>query len=151
VPNHNEVLAALDALWNHRDVRTRYDGQDYSTISKVSQLFGKSPRRPDKDMAAAKLAFEKMYYKSMYEALEQADKIRAHKTLNEIYPVNANVIGLGNGKYAVEIFINRSSPELIDGFDSHSAAANWVTKNADAYVEKKGAPVGTKVVRVWQN
>jgi hypothetical protein len=99
-------------------------------------------------MKAAKLAFESHYFKAMYQALEQAEKIRANKTLSEIYPVNADVIGLGNQKYAVEIFINRTSSELIEGFDSHPAAANWITKNADAYAEKKGAPVGTKVVKV---
>jgi hypothetical protein len=104
------------------------------------------------------------------EGLEQAEKIRAGLAdyekergvtdedrawwdtadliLSEIYPVNARRIVLDTGKVAVEIYIERGRPDLVEGFSDYIEADRWIRDKADAYAVANGAPAGTKVIKI---
>jgi hypothetical protein len=79
-------------------------------------------------------------------ALEQAATIRKErKKAIDIYPVNANVVNLGSGKWAAELYMGAAGTDLVEGFNNPFEASAWIKQKAQAYMEQKGVPKGTKI------
>jgi hypothetical protein len=119
--------AVLEGLQQAQKVRDRFQ-----------QLHGRSWDQIEDEVGV----FEDDEWYSLRESLDQ---IAA-----EIYPVNATIVRLKGAErnFGVELYIKRFGPHLIEGFDSYESADQWIRGNADAYAVSKGAPAGTKVVKL---
>jgi hypothetical protein len=87
VPTHDEVFDVLDVLWNTKALRSEYrelalqQAWQESPIPKVARYFGILPVRPS--TAMAKRQFEETLFSAVYKGLEQVEKMRRGKTLDE--------------------------------------------------------------------
>jgi hypothetical protein len=156
-PDPDEVQAVLDVLFNSRRIRVEYELQmrvlakRYSP-PKINPFSRKLPKRLH--VLHAKHEFEREFRDIVRVALEQVKEVRKGKKAIDIFPVSANVVFMERphgGPAAVEIFMGTAGFELVEGFGSYVEACNWIKNEAQAYVEKKGLPRGTKVFHVGES
>jgi hypothetical protein len=148
-----EVLAALDILWNCKSIRSDYElrvlesRRQSAGIPKVASYFGKLRERPS--MLEAKQYFEREFYEATEEALNQAERVRKGSSAEAAFKPNAKVFFAGSGKYGVEIFLKRDvSPLVVNGFGGHNEAVRWLRDKGAAYAETHGAPAGIRLIEL---
>jgi hypothetical protein len=59
-------------------------------------------------------------------------------------------VSLGAGKWAVELYMGAAGTDLVEGFNSPYEADGWIRQKAQAYMEQKGVPKGTKILKVGE-
>jgi hypothetical protein len=154
MPKDDEVQAVLDVLFNHKTLRWEYElhmWHEAKTFQKNNPepwdfLLRKTPERMF--VMWAKYRFDEDFKDIVYEALEQAEKVRKGKKAIDIFPVNAHAVRIDRNKWGVELFMGAAGAELIEGFKDPYEAGAWIREKAEQYVVSKGLPKGTKVRRV---
>jgi hypothetical protein len=50
----------------------------------------------------------------------------------------------------VELYMGAAGTDLVEGFNSPYEADGWIRQKAQAYMEQKGVPKGTKILKVGE-
>lgn len=106
MPSDEEIQAVIDVLFNMGSLRYAYElrmldeAYKFSSVPRIAIHFGRLPKRLSTGWS--KRQFDEDFREPVRIALEQAARIRKErKKAIDIYPVNANAVSLGAGKWAL--------------------------------------------------
>jgi hypothetical protein len=149
MPKPDEVQAVLDVLFMSRTINWEFEQKmwreaksklDYTLKDKLT---GRLPSRYWPGWA--KNECDKALRELVTLALEQAEKIRKGKEVEDIYPPTASVVQIQSGQWGVELYLGRAGVHMRDGFESPQGARNWAIYSSKDYLREKGMSEGTKL------